>query len=255
MPIEKPVPSPKQVCDHHDDGHSGIDRPIPFWTRCGLSGLTLVILSMIAWCNLPTSVHEACYRWSDRQFAPPLNYRVRLAEWYARYAAHIAGLDNRWQMYGGQSRFNWEFQFYGEYGEEGETLERLLPLPRQSDRDLWTRWIVDFKEAKFYLNIYNNEVGRESYARFLARTYPEYQGKPLKNIRIDMKIRYILPPYVAVAEQKLFEDGGSVITRDRFAVAQEARSVLDQQRQPFPFDLRLTPASQPASDPTIRQTE
>jgi|LakMenEpi03Aug12_release.lakeMendotaPanAssembly.Ray.scaffolds.fasta_scaffold376158_1 hypothetical protein len=255
MPLEKPLPSKPTVCRNPDDGQLEIDCPISCWMRCGLSGTTLVVFSIIAWCNLPTAVHEACYRFGDRQFTPQLNYRLRLGEWYARYAAHIAGLDNRWQMYGGQSRFNWEFQFYGEYGEEGEMLERLLPLPRQSQRDLYRRWIVDFKEAKFYLNIYNNEVGRESYARFLARSYPEYQGKLLKNIRVDMKIRYILPPYVAVAEQKLFEDGDSVITRDRFAVAQEARWALDQQRRPSPFALRLTPASQSASDSTIQPTE
>jgi len=255
MTLENPSPTPPQNSHNSARGHSDADRPIPCWMRCGLSGVTLVVFSIIAWCNLPTAFHETCYRWGDRQFTPQLNYRLRLGEWYSRYAAHIAGLDNRWQMYGGQSRFNWEFQFYGEYGEEGEMLERLLPLPRQSDRDLWTRWIVDFKEAKFYLNIYNNEVGRESYARFLARTYPEYQGKLLKNIRVDMKIRYILPPYVAVAEQKLFEDGESIITRDRFAVGQEARWALDQQHQPSPFALRLTPASQSASTSAIRQTE
>lgn len=217
----------------------------PRWQRIALSIATLLIFTTIGWCNLPAAAHQACYQWCENNLPAQLNYRVRQGEWYARYAAHIGGVDNRWQMYGGQSRFNWEFQIYGEYGEENERVDRLLPLPRQSERNLFTRWIVDFKEAKFYLNIYNDEIGRECYARYLARQFPEHQGKPLKNIRFDMRIRYILPPYVAVSKQKLFEDDFSTFTRDRFAVSQDAQWALAAKAHPSaPAALPLNTVSQ-----------
>lgn len=216
----------------------------PLWQRIALSLATLAILTTIAWCNLPTAAHQACYRWCEQNLHPQLAYRMRQGEWYARYAAHIGGVDNRWQMYGGQSRFNWEFQIYGEYGDESERIDILLPLPRQSERSHLTRWIVDFKEAKFYLNIYNDEIGRECYARYLARQYPEHQGKILKNIRFDMRIRYILPPYIAVSKQKLFEDDYSTFTRDRFAVTHDALYSLASTRpSSISPELNVTPVN------------
>jgi hypothetical protein len=217
----------------------------PRWQRIALTITTVVIFSTIAWCNLPAAAHQACYGWCEKNLPVQLAYRMRQGEWYARYAAHIGGVDNRWQMYGGQSRFNWEFHIYGEYGDEAERVNVLLPLPRQSERSLFTRWIVDFKEAKFYLNIYNDEIGRECYARYLARQYPEHQGKVLKNIRFDMQIRYILPPYVAVSKQKLFEDEYSTFTRDRFAVTNDALwAIASRQENGSSPSLQLTPASQ-----------
>ena len=204
----------------------------PRWQRILLTLSTIGIFATILWCNMPASVHQTYYNWCEKSFSPQTAYKLRKTEWCARYAAHIGGVDNRWQMYGGQSRFNWEFLIYGEYGEGDNKVERLLPLPRQSQRSLLTRWIVDYKEAKFYLNIYNDELGRECYARYLGRQYPEYQGLQLKSVRFDQRIRYILPPYVAVEKQCLFEDGYSQFMRDRFEVTNEVRRALANRSPP-----------------------
>lgn len=235
--------------DRDRNGDKAITQTLPpRWQRIALTLATVAVFSTIAWCNLPAAAHQACYSWCDKNLPAQLTYRLRQSEWCARYAAHVGGIDNRWQMYGGQSRFNWEFQIYGEYGDGSERIDVLLPLPRQSERSLFARWVVDYKEAKFYLNIYNDEIGRESYARYLARQYPEHQGRELKNIRFDMRIRYILPPYVAVSQQKLFEDDYSTFTRDRFAVSDDARWALaTRNRNSSPAMLQVTPASQGAS--------
>jgi hypothetical protein len=162
----------------------------------------------------------------DRNLDPQITYRIRYTEWAILYAAHIAGLDNKWQMFGGQSRFNWKFLIVAEYGDSDQRVERLLPLPRQSERSLFQKSIVDFKEAKFHLNIYNDPVARESYARYLGRQYPEYQGRPLKCIRYDLQVQNILPPLIAVREQKLLEEKLITNTISCFPMEQEVQRSL-----------------------------
>jgi hypothetical protein len=198
------------------------------WQRVCFSFLSVCILGTILWCNLPDSFVAATRTAMDRHLNPQLVYKVRWTAWVFRYAAHIAGLDNKWQMFGGQSRFNWKFLIVAEYGEAGDQIERLLPLPRQSERSVFQESVIDFKEAKFHLNIYNDPVARETYARYLGRQFPEYQGRPLKCIRYDLQVQNIIPPLIAVKELKLLEDKVVTNTINRFSMEQEAQRALAQ---------------------------
>ncbi|MFO1001408.1 MAG: hypothetical protein U0936_13770 [Planctomycetaceae bacterium] len=195
------------------------------WKQRLLSVATIIILSMIVWCNLPDSFHKHVFGIADSHLSPYGAYRVRFAEWLFRYTAHLGGFDSKWQMYGGQSRFNWRYIITAEYGDDENIVQQTLPLPRQSDRTAFQRKFVDFKEAKFLLNIYNDRLARETYARYLARQYPEYQGLPVRSISYTLAVQYILPPIVAVQQQQLLEPDVQSEVIDTFDVTSERTHV------------------------------
>lgn len=174
-------------------------------TRIALSVATVAILSMIFWCNLPDEVPTELLAAADSRLSPEAAYRVRYGEWLFRYAAHIGGFDNKWQMYGGQSRFNWRYTITAHYSDGDRIASRVLPLPRQSERSWFQAMFVDYKEAKFLLNIYNDRLARETYARYLARQFAHHESLPVSQISYTLSIQYILPPIVAVQQQRLLE--------------------------------------------------
>jgi hypothetical protein len=143
-----------------------------------------------------------------------------------RYAAYYIGLNGKWQMYGGQSRFNWSYNITGIYVDSntGESTERVLPLPRQTERTLIQRYWLDFKEAKFLLNIYSDELARETYARYLAREFASHDGKTIANIRYTLVTQQILPPLIAVREQQILETRVETMVVNEFDVKMESRS-------------------------------
>lgn len=205
----------------------------PRWQRWLLMLATSLIFAMIGWCNLPNEVPQKLLAGVEQQGSPELAYRLRWVEWALRWGAHLSGLDNKWQMYGLQSRFTWRYEIIATYGDGAREIEWLLPLPRQSQRTLWQRLIVDFKEAKFDLNIYNDPLARETYAHYLARQYAEHQGLRLQRIRYDLKYRYILPPMVAVQEQQLFEDWVETNTISNFDVSAVVAAQLGPEPKPL----------------------
>ena len=175
------------------------------WKQRLLSLLSVAIVGMITWCNLPEEFVKEVFAVADRNLSVDNAYQVRRYEWAVRYASHIVGLDSKWQMYGGQSRFNWRYVISAHYGEGDNTTEWILPLPRQSQRTWFQESFLDFKEAKFLLNIYNDELARETYARYLARQYYEHEGLPISTIRFTLVLQEILPPIIAVQEQRILE--------------------------------------------------
>lgn len=204
----------------------GNDKFPPRWQRFGLNFLFMLILATIGWCNLPDAVPQRLRGAIARHCSIDTAYRFQLAEWVWRWGAHVAGMDNKWQMYGLQSRFNWRYEIIATYGSGSAQVDRLLPLPRQTDRSALQTRIVDFKEAKFHLNIYNDPLARETYAHYLARQFPAYQGQDLQRIRYDLKYQYILPPLVAVKEQQLLEDWVETDTVSDFDLAAIAAETL-----------------------------
>lgn len=205
----------------------------PRWQRLVLNLLCLLILGTIGWCNLPDEIPQQTMQAVDRQFSPETAYRIRWGEWVWKWWAHLAGLDNKWQMYGLQSRFNWRYEIIATYGSGPTRVERLLPLPRQSERTTWQRRIVDFKEAKFHLNIYNDPLARETYAHYLARQFPEHAGQRLERIRYDLKYQFILPPLVAIKEQQLLEDWVQTDTVSDFELSQVVTETLGPRTTPL----------------------
>ncbi len=71
--------------------------------------LSLGIFGAIGVCNLPNEWIEDLFRKVETCGSAEAAYRIRFAHWGIHYVAHLAGLDGKWQMYGGQSRFNWRY--------------------------------------------------------------------------------------------------------------------------------------------------
>ena len=91
-------------------------------------------------------VNEAIDSYKNPMFA----WKLRMGSWYIARYAHLVGLDNRWQMFGRQSRFNWWYDIKAKYSNDEIVL---LPLPRQSKKTFLEWLLFDFKEAKFHLNL------------------------------------------------------------------------------------------------------
>jgi hypothetical protein len=158
-----------------------------------ISGFAVLNLTTVLWANRPAWA----VRMGDelRNAASARNaYRVAYAGWLLSRYAHLAGLDNRWQMFGRQSRFNWWFQIQA-VDAEGTPTD--LPLPLQSDRTVVERTFFDFREAKFNLNLYGIEDLRIRYGRYLCRHFPVVKGNLVRRIRITRHHRMLLPMQVA----------------------------------------------------------
>jgi hypothetical protein len=120
-----------------------------------------------------------------------LPYAVRYGAWLVMQYAHLTGLDNQWRMFSHNSRFNWRFLIRADYTDGSQVV---LPLPRQSRRTFWQWLLVDFKEAKFHLNIYSKPQGRVAYSRYLCRRYAAHNGAPAVAIVWELDYQNILNP-------------------------------------------------------------
>ena len=156
----------------------------------GLSVLIVFNFAAVLFMNRPAWVVRQ-ERALAARVSPLTAHRFQQAGWLLHQYAHVAGLDNRWQMFSHNSRFNWWYVIRGAYAD-GTTA--VLPLPRQSARSFWQHMLFDFKEAKFHLNIYGNEPARAAYARYLCREYPQRGQAPISLIIWELHHQMILPP-------------------------------------------------------------
>ena len=124
------------------------------------------------------------------QIISRINWNIRYADWMIDHIGFGMGLKNYWRMFAPVDRFNWYMKFIAIH-ENGD--EKLLPLASQMDRNVWERNFVDFREAKFHLNIYSNKRGQEFYARYLCRKHSDSRN-PITSIRIDLDSKNILSP-------------------------------------------------------------
>ena len=124
-------------------------------------------------------------------------------------------------MFGRQSRFNWWYDIRAIYSDGEKDVAVLLPLPNQSERTFLQQTLFDLKERKFQLNIYLNEVARESYSRYLIRQYPVHDGFRIKAIRWHLCTQRILPPQEAMEKQILHDPVVSVRLLNEFKVNHE----------------------------------
>lgn len=153
-----------------------------------ISCFIVLNLGSVLFMNRPTPVvqaEEALIETLD----PELAYGVRYGRWLTQYYAFCTGLNNQWQMFGKQTRFNWWYVIKAQYGD-GEP--QVLPLPLQSKRTFWQAWFFDFKETKLQLNFYPRPAAREAYAHYLARQYPEHEGVPISSIIFELQWQAIL---------------------------------------------------------------
>src|SRR3989344_771593 len=84
-----------------------------------------------------------------------MNWGIRYADWMLQRAGWTAGLKNYWRMFSPADRFNWTMRLSA-VTEDGS--EFLLPLPHQVQRNFLERNLIDFREEKFYVNIYSNTM-------------------------------------------------------------------------------------------------
>jgi hypothetical protein len=148
-----------------------------------------VLISLFCVLNVATVLYANRPSWAtsavdgalDRHLSPWQAYRVRLLGWMSSRYAHLSGLDNRWQMFGRQSRFNWWFRIVA-IAPDGAVND--LPLPLQSERTFLQANFFDFREAKYHLNLYADEDLRTRYARYLCRRFPVVNGATTASIRI-----------------------------------------------------------------------
>ncbi len=193
-----------------------IDQSLGLRKRMFISGFVVLNMLTVAWINQPESVAEWSLKWVDQHWTPAQAYRLRYAAWRWQQYAHYAGLDNRWQMFGRQSRFNWWYDIRAVYSDGIRESIVLLPLPNQSARSFFERSLFDLKERKFELNIYRNPVARESYSRYLARQYPMHDGLPIQRIRWHLGSQRILPPNEAIAEHQLHDSHVQIMLLNDF---------------------------------------
>jgi hypothetical protein len=121
--------------------------------------------------------------------SPDAAYPVVLGDWIVQEYAFLAGLNNQWQMFGRQSRFNWWYVIKARYADG---TDQVLPLPLQSERGFFQSMLFDFKEVKLQLNLYPRPEAREAYAYYLARQYPLRDGAPISWIIFDLQWQMLL---------------------------------------------------------------
>ncbi|MBK8090827.1 MAG: hypothetical protein IPK32_02200 [Verrucomicrobiaceae bacterium] len=186
--------------------------------RVVLSLFIVLNISTVLYVSLPPAWAARKHAEWTADWAPMAKYRLSLVHWRWQQYAHLAGLNNVWQMFGKQSEFNWHYDIRGVYGSGKAEKWVLLPLPGQSKRTWAQTYIFDFRQRKLDLNIYRDEFARQACMRYLARLYPEHEGMPLTKIRWNLRYQMILPPDEAVRRQKLVSDDWHTIDFGRYTL-------------------------------------
>jgi len=86
----------------------------------------------------------------------------------------IIGLKNHWRQFSPVDRYNW-YPIYTAIYQSGE--EVLLSLPNQTKRNFIQKNFIDYREAKYELNMHNSPRGQEAYAIYLCRHFGNKKDK------------------------------------------------------------------------------
>lgn len=166
-------------------------------TRAGVGVFIALNLATVLFMNRPAWVTQAINRALAASHSSIIGQWERGGEWLIAQYAHAVGLDNRWQMFSHNSRFNWWYVIEGRYADGAIVV---LPLPRQSRRTFWQWALFDFKVAKFHLNLYTDPAAREAYAHYLCRHYPLHANAPIQAIVWELHHQMIRDPMEAAAQ-------------------------------------------------------
>ena len=186
---------------------------LPVSKKILISIFAVLNVSTILYTNQPLWLIRDTDFWITQHFSPWEAYRYRLNESYVKQYAHSAGLDNQWQMFGHQSRFNWWFVIKAVYADSKIVI---LPLPLQSQRTFSQRTFFDFKEAKYHLNLYGSPALREAYAHYLCRTYPTHDGSPIQSVIFELQYQNLLTPEEARRRHTHLEPQSYALTPEVF---------------------------------------
>jgi len=189
-----------------------------FWAKvypAVISAFIVLNLGTVLFMNRPAPVMQATDDLLGK-LSPLAAYRFSYTGWLTAEYAHKSGLDNRWQMFGRQSRFNWYFLIKA----KTDAATTVLPLPRQSPRTFWQKTFFDYKEAKFHLNLYGNRFLREAYASYLCRKY-SVPGQPhIQSIIYELHYQNLLSPADAAKYGRHTELESYTQTWDEFPCSQ-----------------------------------
>ena len=166
----------------------------PLLAKTLVSVFVIINLLAVAYANRPVVLANRFDARVDSSLSAWTAYRLRYLVWLLARYGHFAGLDNRWQMFGYQSRFNWWMQFEA-VTADGQRV--LLPLPNQSQRSFSQHHLFDFREAKYHLNLYGSPDLRERYARYLCRAFPTLGNSQTSAVRITLFHQMLVEPEVA----------------------------------------------------------
>lgn len=198
-------------------GHAGMGRRLKH--GC-LSVFIIVNLGSVVFMNRPPVLDQAAGRVVDESHSPQLVYRMRWLGWLIHRYANLVGLDNRWQMFSHNSRFEWWYVIEARLADDTTVV---LPLPRQSSRTFWQRALFDFREAKFHLNVYSSQRARSAYADYLCRRFPEQGEQSVRAIVWQLHHRRILEPGEAQVRRTHLDDQSFGRVLDVFSCASDGR--------------------------------
>jgi len=149
-----------------------------------------VMISINARLTLPQIFPQIYSSQRSDNLISEINWYIGRSDWFINHIGWVVGLKNYWRMFSPVDRFNW-YMVVTAIHQDGE--ETLLPLSQQTRRNFWERNLVDFREAKFQLNIYGSQTAQGFYAQYLCRRYQDIDN-PVTAIRIDLHSQSILSP-------------------------------------------------------------
>ena len=152
--------------------------------RIAISIFAVLNIFTVLYMNTPPPWEEKVKAAIEENFDAYTAHRLRYSGWLVWRYAHFVGLDNRWEMFGRQSRFLWSYVIKARYANGKEVV---LPLAAQSERSFFEHYLFDFKDAKIHLNIYPSKDFRAVYGQYLARQFPTHEGSPVEAIVYDLK--------------------------------------------------------------------
>ncbi len=177
-------------------------RALPTWLKVLMSLFAVVNLLAVLFANEPDWSSREREQWATKIAPVPL-YRARQAEWMVRYYSYFSGLDNYWTLFSVLPRFNHWYWIKAHYADGSE---QVLPLPMQSQRTFWQKYLFDFRTAKYYLNIYRSQEARQQYLRQLCQDYPRSaHGSTVVSITMDLYHRNILDRETALSRGTTME--------------------------------------------------
>lgn len=131
-------------------------------------------------------------------------WSIQRAEWYINYLGWAAGLKNYWRMFSPVDRFNWQMVTTAIY-DNGT--KRILPTGSHNQNTFLKNNFLGFREAKFELNMYNNQSAQNNWAQYLCQQYSTAANR-VSSIKIDLASQRILPPKEARTNGSYTKDIG-----------------------------------------------
>lgn len=102
------------------------------------------------------------------------------------YASAIS-VTAHWGMFTSLEKEKWWILIKGKYENSQE--EVILPIPLQGKRDFLEKYFFDFREVKFFVNLFKEKYRQERYARYLCRRFPENKGSKIIKIIYEQYIQ------------------------------------------------------------------